>query len=304
MKHVLFSILPIFLTIASGYLIRRNFLKSEEFWKSAETITYYFLFPCLLVLKISAADFSATHAAVPLVTAIAATLIVGVLAFTAKKIFNPNNPLFTSIFQGSTRYNSYVFIGMSNSLFGGQAAAITGIFIAYMIVITNVLSVLVMNHYSNTNKKRPSDIVLALLKNPLIAFTILGIVLNQAGVKIEGFLFEYMHSIGSAASPISLLAVGAGLKLVMSRDRVFATVFASTLKLLVLPAITIGLLKYLNISGIEAQVAILYSCVPTAGNAYILARQMGGDSTSIASIISTTTLGSILTVTLIFGFFI
>lgn len=302
MKQTLFSILPIFLTIASGYIIRSRFIKSEEFWKWAETITYYFLFPCLLVLKIGSADFSATHAGGPLIAAISATLLVGIFAFVAKRAFCSSNPLFTSIFQGSTRYNSYVFIGMSASLFGSAAAGITGIFIAYMIVITNVLSVLVMNYYSASNKKKFSDIALALLKNPLIVFTVVGLILNKSGIKIEGFIYEYMHSIGSAASPISLLAVGAGLKLIMSRDRVFATLFASTLKLLVLPAITIGLLKYLNLQGMEAQVAVLYSCVPTAGNAYILARQMGGDSTSMASIISMTTLGSILTVTLIFGF--
>ncbi len=50
-----------------------------------------------------------------------------------------------------------------------------------------------------------------------------------------------------------------------------------------------------------ANITILYSTVPYAGNAYILARQMGGDHEAMASIITWTTLLSIITVTLILG---
>ncbi|WP_243464934.1 AEC family transporter [Photorhabdus temperata] len=68
-----------------------------------------------------------------------------------------------------------------------------------------------------------------------------------------------------------------------------------------MPLITILIIKYLGSSGVPANIAILYSAVPCAGNAYILARQMGGDHEAMASIITWTTLLSIITVTLILG---
>ena len=50
-----------------------------------------------------------------------------------------------------------------------------------------------------------------------------------------------------------------------------------------------------------AHVAILYAAMPTAGNAYILARQMGGDAEVMASIITVTTLVSVISITLVMG---
>jgi len=248
MQNVLISILPIFFIIASGYVIRQKFIKKDEFWKSAEALTYYLLFPCLLVLKISSANFEGANIQMPIMVTIFSTLLVVGMAFLLKYLFSLNGSLFTSVFQGSTRYNSYVFIGLSQALFGNEGAAITGVFIAYMIVITNVMSVVVMNIYGESSKKSYSEMALALGKNPLIAFTVVGLLLNYFGIKISSVLGAYMHILGDAASPLSLLSVGAGLSIVMGKERVYATLSSSTLKLVVLPLITIFLLNLFSVS--------------------------------------------------------
>jgi malonate transporter and related proteins len=314
MLHVLVSIIPIFLLIATGYAIKNYFYKSEDFWRTAEGLTYYLFFPSLLILKVSEADFNSSQVFWPLVAVIVATALVAALTFLVKAMMSPENSIFTSIFQGSTRYNSYVFIGLSSALFGASAIAITGIFIAYMIVITNVMSVIVMNQYgqrtensvvgANVGSKGFRTVLLSLAKNPLIVSAIAGLTLNYFKIGIAGVTYEFMHSLGAIASPLSLLSVGAGLMLQIGRERVFATAYSSLLKLIAMPLITILLLRYFNATGVSANIAVLYASVPTAGNAYILARQMGGDATSIASIITATTLGAVVSVTLILGSFL
>lgn len=289
------AVLPIFLLIISGFFAKKYFLPSADFWRSAEALTYYLLFPCLLVLKISSIDFDASSSLSLIATTIVATIIVGLVSFLMKRIFKIPNPLFTSIFQGSTRYNSYVFLGMAASLLGPDAVGLTGIFIAYMIVVTNFFSVLVMNRYGSGEKKSTLSVVKKVVTNPLILGALIGGLFNFSNLKISGFIHSYMDILGGAASPLSLLAVGAGLQLTMKAQQKYAISLAICLKLLLMPAITLAFIAMFGLKGPAVAVAVLYSALPCAGNSYILARQMGGDTDSMASIITFSTLASMLT---------
>lgn len=301
MINTLFSILPIFLLIASGFLLKRKIAPDETFWKMVEKLTYYVFFPCLLILKIGEADFTSINSSGALAAVVGATFITAAVVFASKWLWKVDNPVFTSIFQGGVRYNSYVFIVLSQSLYGQEGVAVSGIFVAYMIVLTNVLSVAVMNHFGSTGKKSIWGALSALLKNPLIIGAAIGLALNYGHVRVTGVLFAYMHYLADAATPLSLLAVGAGLSLVMHWRRIAATAYASGLKLVFMPIATALLLKAFGVAGLPAGIALLYSAVPTAGNAYILARQMGGDAEVMASIITWSTLLSAVTITIIFG---
>ncbi|MFC0179043.1 AEC family transporter [Thorsellia kenyensis] len=128
--------------------------------------------------------------------------------------------------------------------------------------------------------------------------------MQLADIGINGPVYDYMHYLGSAASPLSLMSVGAGLILTMNRSYLFAISYAVCLKLILLPLITFCLLLTFDITGTYASIALLYSCVPCAGNAYILSRQMGGDSHAMAAIITWGTLISVLSIPMIMGFWI
>ena len=50
---VLQTILPIFLLILTGFILRRTEFPSTGFWPQAERLTYYVLFPALLIDKLT-----------------------------------------------------------------------------------------------------------------------------------------------------------------------------------------------------------------------------------------------------------
>lgn len=52
------SILPIFLLIGAGNLLRRMPLLAPETWPGLEQLAYWFLYPSLLFVTILNADFS------------------------------------------------------------------------------------------------------------------------------------------------------------------------------------------------------------------------------------------------------
>lgn len=301
MINSLFAILPIFLLIVVGYASKRWVLNDDGWWKYVDKLVYYLFFPALLILDVSRADFSGGETSAAIAATMLATLAVGALIFLGRVFVKTRNDLFTSIFQGGVRYNSYVFIALAHSLYGVEGVALSGVFVAYLIVLTNVMSVLVMNHFGDAGRKSLGGMFGALVKNPLIIAAILGLAMNGLGVGFGGAIEQFMTYLAGAATPLSLMSVGAGLMFNLQANRVLATLYVVGLKLMLMPVITFGLLLAMGASGVAANVALLYACVPCAGNAYILARQMGGDAPAMASMITWTTLVSTLSITLIVG---
>ena len=106
-----------------------------------------------------------------------------------------------------------------------------------------------------------------------------------------------MTNLGNASLALGLLSVGAGLKFQLQRSQWYAIFFSSSMKLIMLPVITILMVsQHGYITRHKKSLWFMYSSLPCAGNAYILSRQMGGDSDVMASIITFTTLFSLLTI--------
>ncbi len=71
---------------------------------------------------------------------------------------------------------------------------------------------------------------------------------------------------------------------------------------MILPIITYIILTLLGVSGTPKAVGMLYSGLPCASTAYILAKQLGGDTDLMASIITVTTVISVFTLSIILYF--
>lgn len=304
MLQTLLSVLPIFGLVMTGFIAKR-LLPSSDLWKGIEWLVYYLFFPVLLILEVSKANFSEPGLWGGLMATFIATIIIAVILFPLKRLFNIENTLFTSIFQGGVRYNSYVFLALSQSLFGSSGIVIAGVFMAYMIIVINILSISVLNVYGSnqSGKKSVGGIIIALFKNPLIIGVLIGIFANLLNISISGPFKQWMLYLGNTATPLSLMSVGAGLILVMDRQKTSGVCLALFLKLLITPLLTILFLSLFSITGLPAGVALLFATMPSAGNAYILSRQMGGDSDAMASMITWSTLLSIITIPMIMGGF-
>ena len=299
------NISPIFLLILSGLIIKRYIVTDDNFWKTADKIVYYIFFPALLLLKITNADFKVGLAFSGIVTAILSTIFVAIAVFIYKFIMNMENKLFSSVFQGSVRYNSYIFIALSSSYLGEIGVALSGIFIAVMIIFTNIISVIIMNIYGHSDKKGFQDICTKTISNPLILSALLGVFLNIIGVSFESiFLAEYLYYLGGVAMPLSLLSIGAGLVFKFDRTKKIAISLSIFAKLILLPVFAILILNYIPIPINVKVITVLYCAVPCAGNAYILSRQMGGDSDAMASIITWGTMLSSISIIAIMYYYI
>ena len=64
---------------------------------------------------------------------------------------------------------------------------------------------------------------------------------------------------------------------------------------MLLPIIAAALARLLGVTGIDAGVTVIAASVPTASGAYVLARQLGGNGSLMAEILTLQTLIALVT---------
>lgn len=287
-----------------GSGIRRYWLKSDEFWKGLEKLSYYLLFPAVLFNYISKAEISSGSLIGIVFAIIISTLIVSSGLVIYQRNTDMDKAEFTSVFQGSVRYNSYIFFALGSSLYGSEGLAVVSVISAYMIIFTNVISVLAFNTYIRPEEEvgivdSISNFANNFATNPLIIASIAGFIFNYADMEMNVGIAKSLQSLSDAALAMGLMNVGAGLRFDIGSKYLKNIAFTSVIKLLVLPVVTASVLMVSMIDGTPRSVAILYSALPCASTSYVLAKQLGGDSDLMAAIVTATTLFSVLTISLV-----
>jgi len=303
MFPIIASLAPVFLIIVLGAWLRALPLIDEAGWRGLERATYYVFFPAMIIMTMAKADLRS----VP-VLAMGFSLIAGILAMAVillllrpllARTLGTDGPAFTSVFQGATRWNSFVAIATAGALYGQLGLTLTAISVAAMIPLLNVLAVVVLQRYAQDKPVVIGPTVTALAANPFIWSSVLGIVINVVGIPLPVIAMRFGDILGAAALGTGLLLVGAGLDVSASLKPRAITWVTTGLKLLLMPAMAGGIAMALGVDGVALKVAILSAAMPSASGAYILARQMGGDAPLMAEILTVQTLMAVVTIPLI-----
>ncbi|MDE2440601.1 MAG: AEC family transporter [Betaproteobacteria bacterium] len=282
-------LLPDFTLILLGVAIRRWMHLGDHFWSGIEKLVYFILFPALLVNAIIKTRLD-LGAALPLLATAFAAMAGGMLLGIVPKLFTRLPALtYASMFQCAYRFNSYIALAVSGMLFGAPGIATMGLIVGAAVPLANLVSVWMLARHGESGLWRE------VARNPLIWGTATGFLLNLNGFVPPAPLQAFLGRLADASITLGLIAVGAALRLDgVGGGKLFAG-WLVAVKLFALPLIAIGVGSLFELSGLNFQIVVLFSALPTASSAYILAMRMGGDGRSVAWLISATTLGSMLT---------
>jgi malonate transporter and related proteins len=295
MLDVALSLIPVFSLIALGVVLRRFKLLSPEGWAALERLTYFVLFPPLMFMSIVEGSFAGEEA-LRLGAALAGTVLImaGLMLF-GRAGLGKTGAQFSSIFQAGIRWNGYVALGVISGLHGETGVALAAVGFAVLVPINNVLSVLVLSRYSGAAPAPFWRVLRSVLTNPLIISTVLAIVLVRFGVRVTEPVAGTLNLLGDATVSLGLICVGAALDFSSMRSAKWPLLAGTTLRLVIMPMIAIALCIVLGVRAMSFDIAVICVAAPVATSAYILARQLGGDSTLMANIITLTTLLSLIT---------
>lgn len=293
---ILEALTPIFAITLLGFLISRTMISSQEVWQGLERLTYYLFFPALLVSRLSQTNFEFNEL-LEIGYVLGFALFVFTILFTGlRKFIARNQGSLSSVYQGSIRFNTYIGLACVEALFGDNGLTLAALCLVVYIPLVNVLSVISISASGGGN--RWVVVTGSMLTNPLVLACLIGMGLSFYNVEVPDLGWEIIEVLSRPALPLGLLAVGAGIHFVAFGDQTWQLVVALFCKLLAFPAlVVVATLLFKMAPGLSA-VLLLLTCLPAPPSAYILARQLGGNVSLMANIITLQTLFAFFTIPL------
>jgi predicted permease len=300
---VLAALLPVFLLIVMGFGLRRTLLTEDAHWIGLERLVYFVLFPALLIETLARADL----ASVP-IGGVGGALLLAALSMAALclalrpalfSVLGIKGPAFTSVFQAATRWQTFVALAVANNLYGDVGVALASVAMVAMIPVVNVMSVGVLARYARPQRLAWPQILLAIAQNPLIWACITGLALNLLRLPVPQVAYDFANALGRSSLGIGLLVVGAGLQIGQLIRPGISAWLPVLLKLIVMPAIAVGYSLLFGLSGVNLTVVACCASVPAASNAYVLAKQLGGDAPLLSQILTLQTMLAVLTMPIV-----
>jgi predicted permease len=299
MGSIVYGLVPIGVTIALGWLIRRSGLVQAELWAGVTRLSYMALLPVLLFVTIARADLGEIEAGLFLTAAVGGFLAMAALAVALKPLLRTDDPTFTSVFQGAVRWNGFVILALAQAVLSTEQAALVAIVFGPTVPLINVMCVAALSvwgqHEGRVGFRR---VFSRIVTNPLIIGCVAGALGNALPFLRPPLVIDTAELIGRAALPLILLTVGAGLDFKAIGAKPAMLTVAVALKLFIAP-LTFFLIG--NSLGLGTEILLVLTVIgaaPGAASSYVLARELGGNAELTAGHVTVTTILSFLTLPL------
>ena len=292
---LLITIWPIFALICAGFLLARAEFPAPGFWPGAERLTYFVLFPALLVSSLADAPVR-DPALVRLGGAAVLTILLAAGALLVLRRLRPMPAArFGPVVQAVVRFNTYLALSLMALTGGEETLARAAVYLALAVPLVNVLAILALTEGGASK----GALVRTVVRNPLILACLAGGALALTDTGLPGGTDVFLGFLGRASLPLGLLCVGAALRPEALRADLVPVVATSALRLLAMPLLAGVVARACGLAPAEALVVVLFSAVPTAPTAYVLTRQLKGDAELMAAMVTAQTLLSIATLPLV-----
>ena len=278
---------PDFSLILCGWLVCRYTALNRTVWEQVETLVYYFLFPVLLFHSIvkSPLDLAATS------SFIGAGLLLGIagiaLAYSIPWWPGMRGRLdrreHAASAQVAFRFNSFIALALAERLAGPQGLVLIAVLIGVCVPLFNVGAVWPMARHAQTG------FLAALVRNPLIIATAVGLAGNLLGLRIPAWMEPTVSRIGAASLALGLMAAGAGMQFgsLARAKRLSAAVLA--IRHFMLPLVAWGLARLWRLDAAQTTILLAFSALPTASSCYVLASRMGYNGAYVAGLVTLST---------------
>ncbi|PTX05269.1 AEC family transporter [Pararhodobacter aggregans] len=289
---VLAGLIPSFLLVGLGGLLRKRL--SENAWTGLDRLNFEILFPALLFTAAASRPMDLGRVAVigPSVWAI---LTLGLVAGYAARRFGPPRFLdFAGSWQTAWRFNTamgFVAVATLSLADAGMMAVVAGM----AVPLANIFAVGALSRGGGLGLWAT---VRRVALNPFLLASVGGVLVGISGWTPPGLILAPLLLLAQAAIPVALLSVGATMDWrALGRMDAFSAVLVGV-KLLLLPAVTLGTCLGLGADPALTQVLTMFAALPTASAAHVLASAFGADRMRAATVVAQSTLLSALTLPL------
>ena len=285
------NILPIFLAAGTGYLLSR-FLKVNP--RTVSQVGFYIFTPCLVYKLLTTSQLSGNEVLHMTVFTIASTLVVGALTWVFGRFFKLDRRLLVAVLLAAMFSNAGNY-GLSLNLFafGETAVAYASVYFVVSIVLTYTIGVVL----ASLGRSGLKEALLGMFKVPALYTAILALVSNAFQWKLPLPVERSVFLLGDATIPTLLVLMGIQLENSRWDGQLLPLGLANFMRLVVSPALALGIVLLLGLKGAAMQAAISEAGAPTAVFMTIVATEYEVEPSFVTTAVFTSTLLSPLTMT-------
>lgn len=306
MENFLFSLnstLPVFLIIIAGFVFMKMKLFTEEFIRVTDKFAFKVTLPLMLMLDVAETDIGSTFSVKFVGFCLIGTCIMFLGVWIPCQLFMKDRDMIGAFAMSSARGSAAVLgVAFAENIFGD--AGMTAMMIMASVPLYNIFSVLFLTlgakhrDRSISPKKQAALILKGIVTNPLILGIFFGMLLACFRIKLPVILSKPLGSLGSTATPMALLVVGAAFDWKKAWLKIKPTLCASAIKLVILPLLFMPAAIAMNFDGPQLIAILTMTGSPTTVACYIMAKNMDNDAVLTSSIVMVTTLFSSVTLTI------
>lgn len=305
MSDFIFSLnvtVPIFMVMVIGYILKQTGMLNDNFVTIANRFNFKVTLPVMLFRDISTVAIREVFdLKYVLFCALVSTVCFWTIWGGAKLLIRDKSmtgAFVQASFRSSVAVMGLAFIG---SIYGQSAMG--PLMIIGAVPLYNIFSVIVLtfeaeedeNEKRDTSKIRQAIVNIA--KNPIIIAIALGLVVALLGLDFPPMVDSTIDKIAQMATPLALIALGAGFEGGKALAKIKPTLAAAFVKLIAQPLIFIPVAAALGFRGDKMIAILIMLASPTTPSCYIMAKSMRNDGVLTASIVVATTLLAAFTLT-------
>lgn len=302
MENLIFSLnatVPIFLLMILGIFLRKIGWVDHAFASKMNTFVFRLPLPVLVFSDLATVDFSQVWDIRFVFFCFFTTLFsIGIAALLSR--FWRSTPIQGEFIQASYRSSAALLgIAFIQNIYG--TAGMAPLMIIGSVPLYNIMAVLVLSLCKSNQQGLSGDVLKNTLKgivtNPILIGIAAGLLWSAFRVPMPLIAAKTVSNIGSIATPMGLIAMGASFDFQKARTKLSPAITAAFLKLIGFAALFLPLAVSFGFRE-EKLVAILVMLgSATTVSSFVMAKNMGHEGTLSSSVVLLTTMFSAFTLT-------
>ncbi|WP_170426980.1 AEC family transporter [Ruegeria arenilitoris] len=285
-------IAPVFAVILTGYAFSWTNLLSKETSDALVQFAVYVLIPAIMFYLIGQEEFAnllnygfyISYGGTLLV--LFAALFLGLKTVVGFQVGSAT----VAAFAGVASNTALVALPILHAIFGSKGAlpaVLANLVVAILLLV--MTTVLESSAGHKANAKTPIyKILLNVLKNPIIAATLLGVVYSFTGIGFSDAVSDYLELLSQALAAVALFAIGftTSVRTIVQTGPLILSL--TVVKLVVAPGLVLLAAHLVGLDPLWTIAATISAAVPTAKNIFLLAKHYDQEPQLAAHIVSAT----------------
>ena len=272
------------LVLSAGWLFRKYGIVEEGSEKAFNQYLYYLALPALTIVKIADMPLSGlgwqflAGSTLPLLGVMLAAFVlwkVGAVDWRFARLLVIVPAL------GNTAYLGFPVVGMrlgEDAI--GYAAIVGSLQSIFVFTVGYVVMTLVCDKVCP-----PARLLRMIGRNVVLWASVAGLLMSGFGLRLPGLAHQVLSDIGKTTLPLALFTIGVSLYGKSVAQNLPRIALVSGLKLLLMPAVFLGVAAVTGFGGVPSRVAFLQAAMPVAVLNFIVAKEFDFDADLVSQAI-------------------